>query len=433
MSETRKGALAAALTVLVRAGSAALTFGLQILLARLMPLEDYGGYVAVWTWMLALGSFAALGFAESSIRFLPRYQLLGRGSAIHGYWRLALRAIGAAAVPLVLGAVLLAWLLGFDTAGGMTVLLIGLGLPLLAAEYFFEGVGRSFGWFGLATVPVYLVRPLLIGGLCVGLAWFGVELTLPVVGAVLLVAMALVTAGVGTVLVMRLRGFGRDGAVGRRQRRVWVAAALPLLLVSGLEDLTSYADLLVLSLMLPAETLGPYFAAARTLALAGFVSYAATLVAGRRFALDLAGRDRAELQRSVSRSTGATLWATVVAVVVAWAAGPLLLRLFGPEFTGAQGVLLLLGVGMIAKAASGQAAELLVVAGRQREAMSLGAVVLGVQLGLCVALVPLWGVAGAAAGMALGMAVRSALLGWLVWRLERIRVWSAAVPRLRAA
>src|SRR5690606_27199657 len=157
MSEARVGAMAAAMMVVIRAASAVLTFGLQVLLARLMPLDDYGGYVAVWTWMLALGSFAALGFAESSIRFLPRYQVLGRGGAIHGYWRLALRAIAVAAVPLVLGTTLAGWLLGFDTRVGMTVLLIGIGLPLLAMEYFFEGVGRSFGWFGLATVPVYLV------------------------------------------------------------------------------------------------------------------------------------------------------------------------------------------------------------------------------------------------------------------------------------
>ena len=419
--------------VLIRATSAGLTFGLQILLARLMPLEDYGGYVAAWTWMLALGSFAALGFAESSIRFLPRYQLLGRGGAIHGYWRLALRAIGMVAVPVTAAAVVAGWLVGLDTPAGMTVMLIGLGLPLLAAEYLFEGVGRSLGWFGLATVPVYLVRPLLIGGFCVVLAWAGVDLTLPVVGTVLLVAMAMVVAGVGAMLVFRLRRFGRGAKASARQRRIWLMAALPLLLVAGLDDLTNYADMMVLSLLMPAEALGPYFAATRTLALAGFVSYAATLVAGRRFALDLAGRDRAELQRSVSRSTGATLWATVAAVAIAWSAGPLVLSLFGPSFTGAHEVMLVLGAGMVAKSASGQASELLIVAGRQRQAMLLGAVVLVVQLALCFALVPVWGLTGAAAGMAAGMAVRSTLVGWLVWRLERIRVWSMALPRMRAA
>ena len=425
--------LDAAIAFGIRVLSAGLVFGLQVLLARLMPLEGYGVFVTLWTWLLAIGSFAALGFAESSVRFLPRYQVLGRGGAIHGYWRLALRAIAVAAVPLVLGTTLAGWWLGFDTRVGMTVLLIGIGLPLLAMEYFFEGVGRSFGWFGLATVPVYLVRPLLIAGMSVALFALGVELTFTVVGAVLLVAMALVVGVVGVLLVLRLRGFPRGRPVSRRQQRVWLLAALPMLLVAGLDDLSNLTDLLVLSLFMPPEALGPYFAAARTLALAGFVSYAATLVAGRRFALDLAGRDRGELQQSVSRSTGATLWATVAAVAIAWAAGPLVLHLFGPEFAGAHDVMILLGAGMIAKSASGQATELLVVAGRQRQAMVLGAVVLAVQSALCVALVRVWGITGAAAGMAVGMAVRSALLGWLVWRLERIRVWSVALPRLRAA
>ena len=75
MSEPgRSGLNEAILAFGIRVLSAVLMLGLQILLARLMPLDSYGGYVAAWTWMLALGSFAALGFAESSVRFLPRYR-----------------------------------------------------------------------------------------------------------------------------------------------------------------------------------------------------------------------------------------------------------------------------------------------------------------------------------------------------------------------
>ena len=72
MSELRRSAVDAALALLIRVAGAGLVFGLQILLARLMPMDGYGGFVTLWTWMLAVGSFAALGVAESSVRFLPR-------------------------------------------------------------------------------------------------------------------------------------------------------------------------------------------------------------------------------------------------------------------------------------------------------------------------------------------------------------------------
>ncbi len=100
MSEDRGGLREAATALLIRVMSAVLVFGLQVLLARLMPTDGYGGFVTLWTWMLALGSFAALGFAESSVRFLPRYQVRGRGAALRGYWRFGLVVVSVASVAL---------------------------------------------------------------------------------------------------------------------------------------------------------------------------------------------------------------------------------------------------------------------------------------------------------------------------------------------
>jgi O-antigen/teichoic acid export membrane protein len=167
--------------------SAGLVFGLQVLLARLMPAETYGGYVSLWTWMLALGSFAALGFAESSVRFLPRYHLRGRRAALNAYWQFGLRVVLGTSMAGGIAGVVLATSHGADGVW-LTVLLLAIGLPFLGLEYYLEGVARSFGWFRLAAVPVYILRPLLIGGSALSLWAFGVELSLPLIGALLLSA-----------------------------------------------------------------------------------------------------------------------------------------------------------------------------------------------------------------------------------------------------
>lgn len=431
MSNAGSGIGEAALAFLIRILSAGLVFGLQILLARLMPLEGYGGFVTLWTWMLALGSFGALGLAEASVRFVPRYAERGRDRQVAGFWRFGLGTVIGGSLILGGAGVMTGWAMGPGAEPGLIVLLVGLGLPFLALEYYLEGIARSFGWYRLTTVPVYIVRPVLIGGSCFLLHLSGVRLDLAVVGSVVIGAMAVVAIGVGVLLAHRLRRFARQRPVGPGQKRLWLRAALPLLVISGLDDLVAYADVLVVSLLLPAEEVGLYFAAARTLALAGFVTYALYLVSGRRFALDLAGRSRAELQNSVRETSRLTFWATLIAVTGTLAAGPLLLGAFGPEFTAGYGVMIILGVGMVLRALSGQAGEVLIVAGRQRAGLYVG---LGALLGsvtLCLVLVPVLGLVGAALATALTMAGRALALAVVLKRLEGLDVVSVGLPRLR--
>ena len=431
MSEGRAGFLDAALALGIRVMSAALVFGLQVLLARLMPGEGYGGFVTLWTWMLALGSFAALGFAESSIRFLPRYQARGRMAALRNYWRFGLALVLGASVCFATVAIVVALTVGASGGMGLMVLLVALGLPFLAIEYYLEGVARSFGWFRLAAVPVYILRPLLIGTICLGLSGAGVNLSLPVVGAVLIGSMALVAIGLALVLARRLRAMAPVGpAPLRGQRKLWLMASLPLLLLSGLEDLTGCGDVLVLSLLAAPEAVGIYFAAARSLALAGFVAYAMTLVAGRRFALDREGQSRAVLQASIIESTRLTFWATVGAVAVALVAGPLLLGAFGPEFVGGYPIMLVLGAGMIVRAMAGQAGEALIVLGRQREGIAVALAVLIVMLALAFVLVPVFGIIGAALASAAAMMCRTLALALVLWRKEGLRIVALGLPAL---
>ncbi|MCP8887443.1 oligosaccharide flippase family protein, partial [Devosia ureilytica] len=385
------------MALVIRVASAALVFGLQVLLARLMPPDGYGGFVTLWTWMLAMGSFASLGFAESSVRFLPRYQMRGRATAIGQYWAFGLLVVSGAGLALALVVVGLVIGLGAIDGPGLTVLVVAAGLPFLAVEYYLEGVARSFGWFRLAAVPVYIVRPVLIGGVCLTLWASGVRLTLPLVGAVLIGSMAVVAIGMMMLLARRLRTITRaERASTPKQKRLWLRASLPLLLLSGLDDLTNYADVLVLSLLAEPDVVGVYFAAARSLALAGFVAYAMTLVAGRRFALDLAGKTRADLQVSILESTRLTFWATSIAVGATLLVGPVLLAAFGPDYLAGQSVLWVLGAGMIARALSGQAGEVLIVMGRQREGVLVGLGVLAITAALAMVFVPAFGLVGAA-------------------------------------
>jgi O-antigen/teichoic acid export membrane protein len=104
----RSHMLDAAIAFAIRVGSAGLVFLLQVFLARMMDLGDYGSYVTAWTWLVMLGAFAPLGIAESAVRFLPRYRARGRHGSARAFFRFGLRTVLLASLLIAGIAVILA-------------------------------------------------------------------------------------------------------------------------------------------------------------------------------------------------------------------------------------------------------------------------------------------------------------------------------------
>jgi hypothetical protein len=333
----RSHMLDAAIAFAIRVGSAGLVFLLQVFLARMMDLGDYGSYVTAWTWLVMLGAFAPLGIAESAVRFLPRYRARGRHGSARAFFRFGLRTVLLASLLIAGIAVILAmagdWL---DNRVGLMILMIAAGLPFLATQNFLEGVARAHGWYRLTSVPIYLLRPLIIIGGCAAFYATGAALDLPTVSLVVVAAMALVCIG---LLVAVSRAMSRepqadspDAITG--SRRVWFKASVPLMLVSGVEDLLIYSDVLVLGILLDPDQVSIYFAAARALALANFVYYAFYFVSARGFSISNALADREKLQEAVWATTRATFWFTALAVAATLVAGPWLLAAFWQKLCG---------------------------------------------------------------------------------------------------
>jgi O-antigen/teichoic acid export membrane protein len=421
----------ALITFAIRVASAGLIFGLQVMLARAMDLESYGNYVTLWTWLITLGSFGALGFAESSIRFLPRYRARGRESHVVGYWRFGLWAVifGSSLMACLAG--VLAWQFGAYTTPGIIALYVGLGLPFLAIEYYLDGVCRSLGWNRLTAITVFIARPLLIAAFTLVCMVAGVAITLHVIGLIITAALVAIALFMIGIISWRLRTMGRMSFRLRRvtpREALWLKASAPMLLVSGLEDILTYSDVLILSAFMSPQDVGVYFAAARTLALANFVYFAMWTVAGRGFALAFEDTDKARLQETVLETTRVTFWCTVVALAATLGAAPLFLYAFGPEFLGGIWIMVILATGLLARALTGQAAEVLIITGKQKESLSLIASVLAVNIALTVALVPFFGVYGAALGNALALCMRSVGVIYTLRKALGLRVVSVALP-----
>jgi len=425
---------------LIRIAGAGIGFGLQVLLARLLSLTDYGLYVTFWTWLFVAGQIAALGFNDSCLRFLPRYLSRGRFDDAHAYLATGYRVVVTGSLTIAgLGLVFLWGLSAFSpTVDGQWLLLAlcFVGIPFLAFELYLEGIARSFGWFVLAAAPAYVLRPVVLALAVIAAALSGLPLDAADALAIAIAVTGAVTLGQAVQLRRRVRGqigLPRQAARGiRKRRRLWLAATLPLTIVYGIEEIYLVSDILVLGLLADPSGVGVYFAAVRLMTLAGYVYYAFMLISSREFSLARANLDHHELQRKVSKATWWTFWLTVPTVLATVALGYPLLAMFGADYVAGYGALAMLGVGLIARASVGQAGDLLIVLGHQRDGLLVAVASLGINVVLAVALVPIFGILGAAIATACSQAARAAALSHFVRRRARLETFVFAGRRFAA-
>lgn len=412
------GMRGALVSISVRIAAAFVGLGLQILLARLMALEDYGVYVILWTWVSVVGQIGVLGFYDSAARFIPRYGRREKHAHLTGYLATGFRAVilGSGLLAALAIALLLVLPGLVDPAFLLPIGVLALGFPVLSLETYVTGVARGFGWYALSTVPGFILRPVLImtGA---GLARLsGLPLDAVTVLALVVLSSIVVLIVQALLLRARLPKKAAPAATTPERRRFWLLASVLMMPAMTAEELFVWIDVLILGFLVSPDQASLYFAAQRSLSLAAFVQYGFMLVAARGFSLSLASADRAGLQARITRSTNATFWLTIPSVALTLAAGYPLLHLFGPAFVSAYPCLVLLGLAYIVRAATGQAAELLVVQGRYRLSLAIVSISVAACLGLMLLLVPLYGITGAAAAMVLVQLIRLVVVTGLVHR-----------------
>lgn len=424
----------AGVAFLIRIAGAAVGFALQVLLARLLSLPDYGLYVAFWTWLFVAGQMATLGFNDSCLRFLPRYLTRSRLDDAHGFLATGYRVVVGGS--LAIAAIGLAVLWALPAASGAPwplLVLFFIGIPFLAFELYLEGLARSFGWFVLSAAPAYVLRPVVLALAVIAVALAGFDLDAAIALGAAIAVTGVMTIGQAMVLSRRIRRqIGAPAGAAhacRKKRRLWLAATLPLTVVYGVEEIYLVSDVLLLSLLAEPSKVGIYFAAVRLMMLAGYVYYAFMLISSREFSLARASRDHADLQLRVRKATAWTFWLTVPTVLTTLALGYPLLAMFGADYVSGYGALAVLGLGLVARASVGQAGDLLVVLGHQRANLFAAIVSLALNAVLVVALVPSLGILGAAIGTAASQAVRSVLLSHLARRYADLETFVLATPR----
>jgi O-antigen/teichoic acid export membrane protein len=416
---------------LVRVVSAAIALVSQVILARLMGTFEYGIFVLVWTAMVIAGNISCLGFQVSVIRFVPQYRETGDLARLRGMISSSRWLVFAASTTLALiGVAVLELAQDRVEAYYLAPFLFGLVLlPMIALSDYITGLSRAQGWALLSLLPIYIIRPLLILAFVMGGIAIGAEAT--AVNALIASIVATYVSTLGALLALQAKT-PDDLRSGPKvyDLRHWVTVSLPIFLVEGFYFTMTNADVLMIGIWLPPDQVAIYFAAVKILALVHFVNFAVRAGAAQRFATLVHSGDREGLATFARQTVHWMFWPSVFMGIVMVGTGDFLLLLFGGEYASGHELMIVLTLGIVARAAAGPCESVLTMSGQEKICALAYGLALGTNLTLNVILIPQLGLMGAAIATAVAMLLEACLLSCLVyWRMGFVMFVFAPKPK----
>lgn len=393
-----------------------LALALGIVLARALGAVGYGVYAYAFAVMNVLLVVAEAGVPTLLLREvaashgLERWGLL-RGALVRGGQFVLLASVGVSLLGL-----LTLWAIAdsLDAATLYTMLLMLLILPLAALGKTIAHAMRGLHRVVAGQTVDMLLRPLLVL-IGVGAIFLSNhELRQPQYAMAAQLAAAVVVLLVGWWLLARYLPVETRSQRAEYQSRQWLKSALPFTLIGGAGIINSQADIIMLGWFRSSEEIGMYRVAVQGATLVAFGLQAVGAIVAPQFARLYAQGDLGKLQRLVTACVRVILLAALpVAVAFVLAGGRIVAWVFGDEFAASHAPLIVLTFGQLMIAAYGLTGPLLSMTGYEgiiSKAMwfsALGNVVLN------LALIPLFGVLGAAISTAITLSAWHIFLFYL--------------------
>lgn len=417
----------------IRFVAMALNFGVQIVLARVMGLSEFGTVNVSLALLSILVIPAAFGYETAAIRFVA----LARDDQ-PVLRALSLRFVATVARTSLLTCLAIGIAAGIENKLGHGDAALGMAMliPIIpcfafvrVGEAWLRGVGTLVrALIGSGVLIPVLTLAFVLAAWAVGGGGHTVGVAPALMARALATAIALIAVGyfVFSKLEFKLRPRrAPDPAQAAEIRRT----ALVLCVVSGLAMFVVQADIVAVSYFDGSASAGVYSAAARITQATNVALVAVNFVLAPHIARLAENRETERLQDEVSAAatwSGAMIAAVFVAVLFG---APLILSAFGPSFgAGADALRVLMG-GQLVNAICGPVAATLTMSGGHGAAMRVLALSVVVQLVLFALLIPPFGLVGAACATAVCGVVAN--LGLLYHARRRLGIWSLPSPVVR--
>ena len=441
MADGRSRGIAFAGAVNMVGGVSGALIGLVLagLVGRQLGTEGAGTYFLVVAVFMIVSNIAELGADTGLVRFVSAARATGRLVDVPHLVRAALPPVlllGTAFVVVVAGLVRT----HPDAIDGLTpaFVVIAAALAVLSSlNTVMLSVSRGFG--EVLTFPLLqnIALPVLrlVGVAVVLAAGGGVAAALTAWMVPVVVVLVLATA-VALTLMTRQSGSVRPRPARASERRrvsleFWAFSAARGV-SSAVEILLEWADVLLVGLLASPEEAGVYAVVTRCARASEVIHQAARIAIGPQIAAAMAKGAVAEAREIYGLVTAAMIWLGWPFFIVLAVFGDAVLSIFGPGFADGARSLAVLSLAMALATGAGTVQTILLMGGRSSWQLADKSAALLLNVALNIALIPRWGIEGAAIAWAITIVLDTAVVVYQVQNLMHLRpkgryLWVAAI------
>lgn len=362
-------------SIFIRGIGAALALVVNIILARLLGVMEYGRYATLWSVTLVLGVLSIRG----ADLLLTRE--FSAGAAVDPSWRSMLRhwtgkriAVGI----LIASTIYLLWLYAtssrlINSSFWATALVGMMIIVILNLCYLIAGVINGYGASlrsqsllllvkNAGVLSILAILYVLSGGIRSGMFALGLQL-----GGLI------ITLSLGWYWLRKCKEEIRVPVTGtnrsenvRGSQKLWSRAARDLFLVVLATSLVNRLDVVLVSAVGSEEAVGIYAAGARLAEAAIMVALAVAVVLRPRISLAWAHKDMAKVRRLLRGGFAFTVPVAVCEIVIVVLFGQDITAVFGTSYTASTAVFIWVTVSFALWAVAAPAYALLTMTGSEK-------------------------------------------------------------------
>jgi len=390
----------------IKLGGAGIAFFIQIWLARLLEVSQYGIYIYVLAWINFLVLFAKAGMDVAVVRYIPVYLRnkdwgLFRGLISDSLSKVLLFST-CISVLIILVTYSLAEQIGRDLM--YTFWIASVLLPMLSITSLRNGALQGMRYVVRAQIPETIIRPLILG-ILTGIIYLYLEGDFTAAHAMYSnIAAAGLAFVVGTYWLIKRLPREVIEASPEYCRKEWLKMSLPMFFIAGMNLLLQQTDIMMLGVLVGTDSTGIYGAAARIAALVTFGLTAVNSIVAPLISEYYSSGKMQELQRMITLAARGIFGFTILICACLFFFGEFILGLFGEDFIAGYPPLAVLLVGQAISAIAGSVGFLMVMTGHQMTAAKVigGSALLNIVLNII--LIPMYGIIGAAVATAISAA-----------------------------
>jgi O-antigen/teichoic acid export membrane protein len=402
----------------MKALAAVLTFGLTVVVGRLLGVDATGVFFLALTTATIAATIGQFGMENTVLRFVAARASEDDWGDVSAVYRttlgIGLICSGSVAAILYFASDFLANTVFSDPTISIPIRIMAIAVVPLCLS-----VLVSQALLGLSRIrDAVLVVSILPTGIALGGTWL-LAPSWAVNGAIVAYVFAVIAALVYGCIVW-YRVLSKCHSVHQSQPRLslileLLSFSIPLLIGALLQLVMQLSGRFMLGVWADNADVGQYAVAWRTAMLISFVLLAFNTISQPMFAKLYT---QGEMESLAATAHKATLLMTICATpvfLILFIAPEFVMSIFGSGFAGGASTLQILSVGQFINVVTGCVGVLVVMSGNVRAYRNIQVIVACVVLSLNILLIPAYGAVGAAIAAACALIVQNILFGYVVW------------------